>query len=262
MKVAVNGAAGAMGRRIVALLAGTQDCRLVCALERPDHPALGQDAGLLAGVGALGVSLTAELGAEPDVLLDFSAPDSAMARVRECAAAGTAVVVGTTGLSDEQMRELKEEIAPRVPLLVAPNMSIGVNLLFRLAGEVARALGGGYDIEIVEAHHRRKKDAPSGTARELARRVCAALGRDPEVVLRFGREGLCGPRSADEIGVHAIRGGDVVGDHTVIFAAEGERLELVHKAGSRDVFARGAIRAAMFLAGREPGLYSMQDVLA
>ena len=135
-------------------------------------------------------------------------------------------------------------------------------LLFRLVGDVAQALGEGYDIEIVEAHHRRKKDAPSGTAAELARRICAALNRDPAAVLRFGREGLCGPRTPDEIGVHAIRGGDVVGDHTVIFAAEGERVELVHKASSRDVFARGAIRAAVFLAGRQAGLYSMQDVLA
>ena len=262
MKIAVNGAAGAMGRRIISLLSDVPDCHVVCALERADHPSLGEDAGVLAGTGSLGVPLTAQLGGDPDVLLDFSAPESAMARARECAAAGTAVVIGTTGLSKDQAAELREEVAARVSLLVAPNMSIGVNLLFRLVGEVAKALGEGYDIEIVEAHHRRKKDAPSGTASELARRICAALDRDPAAVLRFGREGLCGPRISDEIGVHAIRGGDVVGDHTVIFAADGERVELVHKASSRDVFARGAIRAAVFLAGREPGLYSMQDVLA
>ena len=262
MKAAVNGAAGAMGRRIISLLSDMPECRLVCALERADHPLLGQDAGVLAGTGTLGVPLTAKLGGEPDVLLDFSAPESTMARARECAAAGTAVVIGTTGLHKEQVARLTEEVATRVPLLITPNMSIGVNLLFRLAVDVARTLGDGYDIEIVEAHHRRKKDAPSGTAAELARRICEALGRDPAAVLRFGREGICGPRTPDEIGIHAVRGGDIVGDHTVIFAADGERVELVHKASSRDVFARGAIRAAMFLAGRKPGLYSMQDVLA
>jgi 4-hydroxy-tetrahydrodipicolinate reductase len=262
MKVAVNGAAGAMGRRIISLLSEKADCRLVCALERGDHPSLGQDAGVLAGTGTVGVPLTTRLGGQPDVLVDFSAPESTMARARECAAAGTAVVIGTTGLSEDQVAELRQKVAARVPVLVTPNMSIGVNLLFRLVGEVAKALGDGYDIEIVEAHHRRKKDAPSGTAAELARRICAALDRDPAAVLRFGREGICGPRTLDEIGVHAILGGDIVGDHTVIFAGEGERVELVHKASSRDVFARGAIRAATFLAGRKPGIYTMQDVLA
>lgn len=262
MNVAVNGAAGAMGRRVVSLVSQASQCRLVCALERAGHPALGQDAGVLVGAGALGIRLGVDLCGAPDVLIDFSAPESTMERARQCAAAGVAFVTGTTGLTEAELAELRDDVATRVPLLAAPNMSIGVNLLFRLAAEVARALGDGYDIEIVEAHHRRKKDAPSGTAAELARRICAELERDPAVVLRHGREGLCGPRTPEEIGIHAVRGGDIVGDHTVIFAAEGERVELVHKASSRDVFARGAVRAAVFLAGREPGVYSMQDVLA
>jgi 4-hydroxy-tetrahydrodipicolinate reductase len=159
------------------------------------------------------------------------------------------------------MKEIQRDVASRVPVLVSPNMSVGVNLLFELAGQVARALGKGYDIEILEAHHRRKKDAPSGTAKELARRLCEALGRGPGV-LRYGREGIVGERPADEIAIHAVRGGDIVGDHTVIFAGEGERLELTHRASSRDVFAHGALRAARFVAGRRPGLYCMADALA
>jgi 4-hydroxy-tetrahydrodipicolinate reductase len=261
VKVAVNGAAGAMGRRVIALLAETHGCELAAALERPGHPDLGRDAGALAGMEALGVQLSAGLSGKPDVLIDFSAPEGATARARDCAERGVAVVIGTTGLSAEQLTEIRERVATKVPVLVAPNMSIGVNLLFRLAEDVARALGEGYDVEIVEAHHRRKKDAPSGTAMELARRVCRALGKDPQASLCYGRQGLVGPRKAGEVGVHAVRVGDIVGEHTVTFAGDGECVELVHKAGSRDVFARGAIRAAMFLVGKAPGVYSMQDVL-
>jgi len=261
MKVAVNGAAGAMGKRVIALLGGTQGCQLVAATERLGHHDLGKDAGTLAGVGTLGVQLSVHVCGDPDVLIDFSAPEATMARAKDCAASGTALVIGTTGLSAGQLQEIREQVAAKVPVLIAPNMSVGMNLLFRVVGDVAQTLGEGYDVEIVEAHHRRKKDSPAGTALELARRICTALKRDLQDSLRHGRQGLVGPRSTSEIGVHAVRGGDIVGDHTVIFAGEGERLELVHKATSRDVFARGAIRAAMFLVGRAPGMYSMHDVL-
>ncbi|KPK65527.1 MAG: 4-hydroxy-tetrahydrodipicolinate reductase, partial [Planctomycetes bacterium SM23_32] len=224
MRVAVNGAAGAMGRQVIGAVARSGDCQLVAALERSDHPDLGKDAGLLAGVGPLGVALSAELAGEPDVLVDFSAPESAVSRARQCAARGVALVIGTTGLSDQQTAVIEQEAAARVPVLVAPNMSLGVNLLFQLAEQAALALGGGFDVEIVEAHHRRKKDAPSGTAMELSRRLCAALGRDADSDVRHGRRGAVGPRAPEEIGIHAVRGGDIVGDHTVIFAGEGERL--------------------------------------
>ncbi len=260
MRIAVNGAAGAMGRRVVALAARDERWQLVAALERTGHADLGADAGALAGVGALGVALTDELAGEPEVLIDFSTPGSTVARARQCAERGVALVIGTTGLSAEQAGEIEGDAASRVPVVMAPNMSVGVNLLFRLAEEVAGALAG-YDVEIVEAHHRRKVDAPSGTALELGRRVCRALGREPEAALICGREGRGGPRPDGEVAIHAVRGGDVVGEHTVIFAGPGERIELTHRAGSRDVFAAGALRAAAFVAGCSPGLYSMEDVV-
>ncbi len=260
--IAVNGAGGAMGRRIICLAAENEGCQVVAALERPDHPDLGKDAGALAGVGPLGVALSAELTAEADVLVDFSAPEAAVARAKECAGRGIAVLIGTTGLSAEQRAQVEGDAATKVPVLIAPNMSLGVNLLFRLAEDAARALPVGYYVDIIEVHHRRKKDAPRGTAMELARRTCRALGRDPADVLCYGRRGLAGPRRREEIAIHAVRGGDIVGDHTVVFAGEGERIELTHRAGSRDIFARGAIRAALFLAGKGPGVYSMEDVLS
>jgi 4-hydroxy-tetrahydrodipicolinate reductase len=262
MRVAVNGAAGAMGKRIVALLAQTDDCELVAALERSDHPDLGEDAGTQAGTAPLGVQLSSALSGDPDVLVDFSSPGATLGRAKKCADLGIAVVIGTTGLSAEQLAEVETQVASRVPVLVASNMSLGVNLMFALTEQVARALPEGYDVEIVEAHHRRKKDAPSGTAMELARRTAAAVARDPEEVVSHGRRGAVGPRKPEEIGVHAIRGGDIVGEHTVIFAAEGERIELTHRASSRDIFAWGAIRAARFLAGQGAGMFSMEDVLA
>jgi len=261
MKVALNGAAGAMGRLLVGLIIDEEDCELVAAIERADHPDIGRDAGSLSGHERLGVPLSAELTAPADVMLDFSVPEATLMQARVCAERGIAMVIGTTGLSEQQSEEIRERVAARVPVLMAPNMSIGVNMLYELVERVAGALPGGYDVEIVEAHHRRKKDAPSGTAMELLRRVAGALGRQPDAAARFGRRGACGPRSPEEIGVHAIRGGDVVGDHTVIFAGEGERLELTHRATSRLVFARGALAAARFLEGQPPGLYSMRDVL-
>ncbi|MFO8009089.1 MAG: 4-hydroxy-tetrahydrodipicolinate reductase [Candidatus Brocadiia bacterium] len=261
MRIAVNGAAGAMGRRVVALVAQADDCELVAALERPEHPDLDRDAGGLAGVGQVGVALTTEMPASADVLVDFSAPAAAMQRAHECAERGIPLVMGTTGLSETQRAELHGPIAERVPVLVAPNMSVGVNLLFRLVAQAASALPAEYDVEIVEAHHRRKKDAPSGTAMELVRRAQNARGGGQQELVH-GRQGPVGPRSRQEIGVHAVRGGDIVGDHTVLFAGEGERLELTHKAGSRAIFARGAVTAARYLVDKPAGLYTMDDVLS
>ncbi len=260
MKIAVNGAAGAMGRRVVALAVQADDCELVAALERPAHEELGRDAGVLAGVGEIGVPLSTELTASAHVLVDFSTPAGTMQRARECAERGIALVIGTTGLSDAQDDELRGPIAERVPVLVAPNMSVGVNLLFRLVEQALAALPEGYDVEIVEAHHRRKKDAPSGTAMELVRRAQVALGRDAGDVVH-GRHGSVGPRPGGQIGVHAVRGGDIVGEHTVLIAGEGERLELTHIAGSRDIFARGALAAARCVLDKPAGFYAMCAIL-
>jgi len=263
IRFAVNGAGGRMGKRIVALLADQQDCRLVCALERAGHPDMGKDAGQVAGTQPAGVPLTGALAGaveKPDVLLDFSTPESTLARADECAAAGVAIVIGTTGLGARDLEHLRSKAAA-VPVLVAPNMSVGVNLLTSLVGRVAAALGTDYDIEIVEMHHRRKKDAPSGTALKLAEEICTAMGWRPCETLIFGRQGMVGERPRGRIAVHAVRGGDVVGDHTVIYAGDGERIEITHRATSRDVFALGAIRAGRFLAGRRAGLYTMAQVL-
>jgi len=264
-KFGVNGASGRMGRRVIALLSEQEDCRLVCALEQPGHESLGRDAGDVAGVGRLdvGISDRMPLGEEePDVVVDFSAPEGCVDRSRECAARGVALVIGTTGLGDEDMRRLRDEVASRVPVLVAPNMSVGVNVLSRIVGQVARALGKGCDIEIVEMHHRRKADAPSGTALKLAHAICDAHSWQPDEALVFGRQGRVGQRPSNQIAVHALRGGDVVGEHTVVFAMAGERIEITHRAHTRDIFALGAIRAARWLVGRKPGLYGMEDVIA
>jgi 4-hydroxy-tetrahydrodipicolinate reductase len=248
-----------MGQRVIALIAAAADMELVAAVDRPDHPDLGRDAGLLARVGELGVPLSGKLTGKPDVAIDFSAPAATLALARDCARVGVPLLIGTTGLPTETRAEIEGKIAARIPVLVAANMSLGVNLLLRLVETAARALPG-YDAEIIEAHHRRKKDAPSGTARELANRLLEALGRG-EGALIYGREGNVGARTSEEIAIHAVRGGDIVGDHTVLFAGEGERIELTHRASSRDVFAQGALRAARFLVQQGPGLYSMQDVL-
>ncbi len=249
-----------MGRLIVALIAEDEECELVCALERAGAAAVARDAGDVAGVGPLGVDVGTELCASPEVLIDFSLPGPCLERLDECARHGVAAVVGTTGF-DAGEKEQLENFGGQIPLLVAPNMSVGVNLMFRLAAQVAAMLGDNYDIEIIESHHRHKKDAPSGTAVKIADTICKAMHRNPEDVLDYGREGIVGERPRARIGVHAVRGGDIVGEHTVIYAGEGERLELTHRAGSRNVFAAGAINAAKFIRDRQPGLYGMQDLL-
>jgi 4-hydroxy-tetrahydrodipicolinate reductase len=261
--IVVAGAAGRMGGRIVALARESDDLRVVAAIEQPGHPAIGRDAGEVAGAGPLGVPISADPGpalSPGRVLVEFTAPGATLAHLRIAAARGARAVVGTTGLSAAEVDELRG-LAMRTAILFSPNMSVGVNLAFRVLALMAKALGDDYDVEITEIHHRTKKDAPSGTAARMAEVIAEALGRDLGQVGVYGRHGLVGERRPQEIGVHALRGGDVAGEHTVIFATAGERLELTHRAASRDTFARGALRAVRFIAAAPAGLYSMHDVL-
>jgi 4-hydroxy-tetrahydrodipicolinate reductase len=262
-RIVIAGAAGRMGQALVRCVASSTDLQLAGATEMPGHPALGQDAGLLAGSGKSNVPVTEDLAAvlrEADTLIDFTFHAAVPKNLQLAGDLSKAAVVGTTGLSEEEEAVVKGA-AKGIPVVWAPNMSLGVNLLFALTQRAAAILGLDYDIEIVEMHHRHKKDAPSGTALRLAE--AAAEGRNQELrdVATYGRFGITGERERGQIGIHAIRGGDVVGDHTAIFATECERVELTHRASSRDTFARGALRAAAWVKGRKPGLYDMQDVL-
>ncbi len=261
LRIAVPGAGGRMGRMIIHVIADSPGLALGVATERAGSPAIGQDAGLLAGTSPLGVRVTAtDSPLTADVLVDFTAPEATATLVRRAAEAGVAAVIGTTGLGETE-RAAIELAAREIPIVCAANMSLGVNVLFGLLRQAARALGDQYDIEIVEAHHRQKKDAPSGTALAIADLLAETLKRDPATDYRHGRLGEVGARSEREIGIHAMRGGDIVGDHTVYFCGIGERIELSHRASSRETFARGALRAAEWLRDRDPGLYDMQDVL-
>jgi 4-hydroxy-tetrahydrodipicolinate reductase len=259
----VAGAAGRMGTRIVALARETPGLRVVAALEAPGHRALGADVGELAGIGPVGVAVSADALAAitaDRVLVEFSVPEASLDHLRLVAAAGGRAVIGTTGFSAAQRAEIAT-LARGAAIMQAPNMSVAVTLAFKLLPVMARALGDDYDVEITEIHHRFKKDAPSGTAVRMAELVAEALGRDLGKVGVHGRQGLPGERTPQEIGVMSLRSGDVVGEHTVSFGTLGERLELTHRAHSRDTFARGALRAARWIIGRPPGLYSMADVL-
>jgi len=261
--IVVAGAAGRMGNRIVACLAGQSDLRLVAALEAPGHAAIGRDAGELAGIGKAGVSVGGDAAAEISrdrVLIEFSVPEASLAHLRLVAQSGARAVIGTTGFTAAQRAEIGE-LAKRAAIVLSPNMSVATNVAFKLLATMAKALGDEYDIEITEIHHRFKKDAPSGTALRMAEVVAEALGRDLDQVAVYGRQGLPGERTRPEIGILSLRSGDVVGEHTVSFGTLGERLELVHRAHNRDTYARGALRAARFVAARAPGLYSMADVL-
>ena len=260
LRIGINGAAGRMGQRLVALASEARDMTVVTALERDDCDFLGRDAGEVAGIGSIGVPITASIDARPDVLIDFSAPKSAVKRAHECAKSEIALVVGTTGLRPEEVSALKE-VARSVPCVYAPNMSAGISVLAKLVKLAAEALGPDFDIEVIEAHHRFKKDAPSGTALKLAEAAAEGLNRNLGEVGVYGRHGIVGERTAQEIGMHAVRAGDIVGEHTVLFGSLGEHVELKHSAHSRETFVRGAIRAAQFVAGKKPGLYSMEDVL-
>ena len=258
--VVVSGAAGRMGRTLVRLIREADDLELVGALEALGHRCIGADAGITAGAGECGIRIAADLPKTFDVLVDFSLPEGAVERVAACAERGTAVVVGTTGFADEQRKSIVAA-AKHCAVVLSPNMSVGVNVLFHAAADLARTLGPEYDIEIVEAHHRFKKDAPSGTALKLAEEIAKATGRDLAKSAVHGRGPGQPPRRPGEIGIHAVRAGDIVGEHIVYYSGLGERLELKHVAHTRDTFARGALRAVRWVADRGPGLYSMADVL-
>ena len=263
VNVAVVGAAGRMGRRIIACAEEMKNVAIVAAVDAPSCPAQGRDAGAMAGVAETGVAVTADLAAAcraADVVIDFALAAGVEQRVGDYARLRIPFVLGATGL-DARGRAAVARAAKVVPVLHTPNFSVGVNLLFLLARSAAAALDEGFDVEIVEMHHRRKHDAPSGTANRLAEVIEEARGLETEVHRVHGRQGMIGERPQRQIGIHALRGGDVIGEHTVVFAAEGERVELVHKAGSRDAFARGALRAALFVAHRPPGAYTMNNVL-
>ncbi|MFV0276729.1 MAG: 4-hydroxy-tetrahydrodipicolinate reductase [Parahaliea sp.] len=263
VRVGITGVAGRMGRTLVEAVAATPGLQLAVALERPDSSLIGTDAGELAGMGRNGVSVSGELAqviGDIDVLIDFTVPDATLANVALCARHGAAMVIGTTGFTVKQQQQI-DAAAGRTAVCKASNFSTGVNLCFKLLDMAARVLGDEVDIEIIEAHHRDKVDAPSGTALSMGGVVANALGRDLAEVAVYGREGQTGARDRETIGFATVRAGDVVGDHTVLFASEGERIEITHKASSRMSFARGAVRAASWLAGRKPGLYDMQDVL-
>lgn len=262
INVCVIGAAGRMGRRLVALIMESNDLQLSGAVEISGNPLLGSDAGAVAGVGNANVAITDDLAsalAVSDAVINFSTAGVVEA-TRMAVAANCSCVIGTTALPDADKAALAE-LAKTGKIVFAPNMSVGVNLLFHLSGIVAKLLAD-YDCEIVEMHHNQKKDAPSGTAERLGEVVAAAREQAYKEVVRHGREGIVGARTASEIGMHSMRGGDVVGDHTVVFATGGERVELTHKASSRDTFAKGALRAVRFLADAPAGrIYDMQDVL-
>lgn len=257
-KIGVNGACGRMGARIVQLVHEDTELAVAAAFEYAKHPKLGADIGEAIGLGTIGVPLISEMRQSVEVMIDFSTPDGALAITKQCLAFQTPLVVATTGLSKAERGEI-EEAGQDIPVLIGANMSVAVNLLMKLVGEAAAALkDSDADIEILERHHRFKKDAPSGTALEFARAITRHAG---EKRLVHGREGLVGERPRDEIGLHAIRVSDNVGEHTIVFSLMGETIEFTHRAHSRDCYARGAVRAAKFLATKKAGVYSMADVL-
>jgi 4-hydroxy-tetrahydrodipicolinate reductase len=259
-KLVINGAAGRMGKRIVALAYESNQFDIVGAVDYAEHPDLGKDIGTLAGIGVINIPLSANYPENADVMIDFSLPQAADKSINYCVNKGVTLVMGTTGLSDEQTAKLKDA-AGKIAIVQATNMSLGMNLLFATVGKVAKALGEPYDIEIVEAHHRFKKDAPSGTALSLAEAICEEAGRDYPGSLVHGREGKEATRKEGTIGMHAIRGGDIVGEHSVIYSTLGETVTISHSAHTRDTFVRGALRAAEWIVSQKPRLYNMQDVL-
>jgi len=263
VRIAVAGAGGRMGRTLIRAVTEAEDLTLGAAIEQPDSSLLGADSGELAGVGGLDVAVRPDL--EPvlrdfDVLIDFTTPAATLGHLELCRRVGKRMVIGTTGFTPDQRAAIAEAGAD-IGIVCAPNMSVGVNLCLKLLDVAARALGDGVDIEIIEAHHHHKVDAPSGTAIRMGEVVAQALGRDLGQVAIYGREGHAGERARETIGFETIRAGDIVGEHTVWFAAEGERVEIAHKASSRMTFAGGAARAARWIADRQQGLYDMQDVL-
>ncbi len=264
VRIAVAGAAGRMGSRIAALSKEYESIKLAGAFERKDHKDIGKDIGLIAGIGETCVPLSDNIEkvlADSDVVIDFTHVSSTLENLKAAAAKGRAMVIGTTGFTKEQLAEISA-LTKKIPCVLASNMSLGVNLLLKVLQDVARTLGDDYDIEIIEAHHRMKKDAPSGTAMKMAQVIAQAVNRNLDEVAVYARKGMIGERTKKEIGIQTIRAGDIVGEHTVIFGGLGERIEITHKASSRDTFARGALKAAIWVHGKPAGLYDMQDVLA
>jgi len=265
IKAVVTGAAGRMGSRIINVLSASEGIRLSGAIERKGHALLGQDANGPAGIPSGGVLsvITDDLAASlkaGDVLIDFTLPEASLQHLKACADQGKAIVIGSTGFTKEQLAEAGT-LVQKVPCVLSPNMSVGVNVCFKVLADLAKILGPDFDAEIVEWHHRLKKDAPSGTAVRMGEVVAKALGRDYHQAAKYHREGITGARTNEEIGMQTVRGGDIVGEHTVYFIGMGERIELTHRAHTRDMFARGAVRAAKWVVGKKPGLYDMQDVL-
>lgn len=263
VNIIINGALGRMGREIAAAAIGAESVSIVGALEMPGHTAIGKDYGTATGLPVTGVTISDNasfIKSNYGVVIDFSFPTVTRALVATLEDTNCGLVVGTTGLEASDIEVLKKG-AQKIAIVYSPNMSVGVNLLFKITELVANRLANGYDMEIIEAHHRFKKDAPSGTARRLGEICAAALDKTYNEAIKNGRVGMPGERTRAEVGMHAVRGGDIVGDHTVMFAGLGERIELRHFASSRAVFAQGAVVAAKWIANRKPGLYSMQDVL-
>ena len=261
-KIAVAGASGRMGQMLIDAIRSADDCMLTGALDIAGSPAVGQDAGAASGK-SVGVVITSDLraGLQPsDVLIDFTRPEGTLAHLKVCRELGVAVVIGTTGFTEVQKAEIAT-IAQDIAVVMAPNMSVGVNVTLKLLEMAAKALSTGYDIEIVEAHHRHKVDAPSGTALKMGEVIADALGRDLKDCAVYAREGVTGERDPSSIGFATIRGGDIVGDHTVLFAGIGERIEISHKSSSRATYAQGSLRSVRFLAGKKTGLFDMFDVL-
>ncbi|HUL00085.1 MAG TPA: 4-hydroxy-tetrahydrodipicolinate reductase [Nitrospirota bacterium] len=265
LKVVVAGAAGRMGLRIINVLSTSEGLRLSAAVERRGHPLLGQDVNNLAGLPSRekSITITDDLVAslkDGDVLIDFTFPEATLNHVKACSNLGKPAVIGTTGFSKEQTEQMRQ-YAQTVPVMISPNMSIGVNLCFKILSEIAKTVGDDYDMEIIEAHHHLKKDAPSGTAMKMAQIIAQAVNRNIDEVGIYTRKGLIGERTKKEIGIQTLRAGDIVGEHTVMFAGIGERIEITHRAHSRDTFAAGAVRAAKWIVSAKPGIYDMQDVL-
>jgi len=263
VRAIVAGAAGRMGGRIIHAIEATEGISLAAAFERADHPAVGSDVGTVVGLGNKDIKVAADLNTvmeKGDVVIDFTYHEASVEHLHQAVSAGKPMVIGTTGFTSDELETIRK-LAQQISCVQAPNMSMGVNLMFKVVEDMARILGDGFEVEIIEAHHHHKKDAPSGTAVKLAQNLAAALERDLERVGVYERHGIIGERRPEEIGIQTIRAGDIVGEHTVLFAGVGERLELTHRAHSRDNFARGAVKAAMWVVDQPPGLYDMQDVL-
>ncbi len=263
VKAVVVGVLGRMGRKVIEVIKETKGIELFGSVEEESHPLIGRDIGEVVGLGRMGIGIEnnlAKVVKDSDVIIDFTRPQVSLESLKLAVSEGKAIVIGTTGFSREEMTEVKE-LAPKTRCLLSPNMSVGINLMFKLIKEASKVLKDEYDVEIMEIHHRQKKDAPSGTALKMAEILAQNLGRDLNKVGVYQRKGLIGGRTTEEIGIQSLRAGDIVGEHTVIFGGKGERLEIIHRASSRENFARGAVRAALWIVNQPNGLYDMQDVL-